>query len=289
MSVTTKLNLTDILSLTCSRSGTCCFGKMVMLNPWELFCLAAAKEMSARVFRDKYCHSGGIQLRFDGAPGWKELRACSQYIPDFGCSVHSGRPLVCRLYPLGRQKQGDEKIYIHQGSDFPCLEGCPEVLGLPRMSVSDYITGQAVKSFEDAQDEYLEMMQNIADGAFVLLFESGLAESGDTKTLRLWREMGKEEPEKLVNRLGSHWIDHLMIPQFSDPQNDPVSFSRHHYDLLLGKVEESFHTLVNLSDYSNASMLMMGLALHLGRGLGADPEELAEHWIRTAKEHGAHD
>jgi hypothetical protein len=34
---------------------------------------------------------------------------------------------------------------------------------------------------------------------------------------------------------------------------------------------------------------MMGLALHLGRGLGANPAELAELWIKTAKEHGALD
>jgi hypothetical protein len=33
--------------------------------------------------------------------------------------------------------------------------------------------------------------------------------------------------------------------------------------------------------------LMMGLALHLGRGLGANPAELAEHWIVAAKKLGA--
>jgi len=33
----------------------------------------------------------------------------------------------------------------------------------------------------------------------------------------------------------------------------------------------------------------MGVALHLARGIGADPKSLAEHWIDTAKEHGAQD
>jgi hypothetical protein len=32
---------------------------------------------------------------------------------------------------------------------------------------------------------------------------------------------------------------------------------------------------------------MMGLALHLGRGLGANPDELAGHWIETANKCGA--
>ena len=145
MSVTTKLTLTDNLPLTCSRSGT-------WVNDF-----------------------GGIQLRFDGAPGWRQQPACSQYVPDFGCSAHAGRPLACRLYPLGRHRQSGELHYMHQGSEFPCVEGCPEVLDLPQVSVAAYIEGQGTKRFEVAQDEYLELMQKLADSAFALLLESGLA------------------------------------------------------------------------------------------------------------------
>ena len=289
MPVTTKLTLTDNLPLTCSRSGTCCHGKTVWLNPWELACLAEAKGLPPRAFRDQYCDFGGISLRFDGAPGWRQLPACSQYVPDFGCSVHLGRPLACRLYPLGRQRQGEELYYMYQGSEFPCLEGCPEVLDLPRLSVADYIEGQAAKRFEVAQDAYLELMQNLADSAFALLLESGLAESGDRQTLRYWREMGGEQPEQLQARLGPEWIDLLMLPELPDGLSDPVAFSRHHLELLLLKAQESFGSLEKVADLRKASVLMMGLALHLGRGLGADPAELAEHWIKTAKEHGALD
>ena len=289
MSDSSKLSLTDKLPLTCSRSGTCCHGKIVSLNPWELASLARAKEMTSREFRDSFCEFGGIRLSFDGEPGWKNLPACSQYIADFGCSVYPGRPLVCRLYPLGRQKQKDKQFYMFQGDDFPCLEGCPEVVNLPQMSVSDYIDGQDTKSFELAQDEYLEVMQNLADGAFVLLLESGLAESGDRRTLQLWREMGNEEPQLLAERLGSEWVDRLMLPDLSDSLNDPVAFSQQHYDLLLALAEELFSTIDSLETYSDASGIMMGLALHLGRSLGANPSDLSELWIKTAKEHGALD
>ena len=289
MSVSTKLTLTDNLPLTCSRSGTCCHGKTVKLNPWELACLAEAKGLTPRAFRDRYCDFGGIQLRFDGAPGWRQQPACSQYVPDFGCSVHVGRPLVCRLYPLGRLRQGEDLHYMYQGSDFPCIEGCPEVLDLPQLSVAAYIEKQAAKLFEVAQDEYLELMQNLADSAFALLLESGLAESGDRQTLRLWREMGREAPEQSQYRLGPQWIDLLMLPELTDGLNDPIAFSRQHHHLLLSKAQESFGTLDNATDYYKASELLMGLALHLGCGLGANPTELAEHWIKTAKEHGALD
>jgi Fe-S-cluster containining protein len=285
----TKLNLNDILPLTCSRSGTCCHGKNVRINPWELAFLADAKGLTPREFRDQYCDFGGIRLRFNGPAGWKEQPACSQYIPDFGCSVHRGRPLACRLYPLGRQKQGEEQYYIYQGSVFPCMDGCPEVLGLPSLTVADYIEGQNVKNCESGQDEYLEMMQNLADGAFALLLESGLSESGDTQTLRLWREMGTEEPEELTKRLGPQWIDRLMLPELKDHINDPAAFSGRHFDLLQSEAQESFGTLDNFSAMGEASGLLMGLALQLGRALGAEPAHLAEHWISTAKEHGALD
>ena len=178
---------------------------------------------------------------------------------------------------------------MHQGSEFPCVEGCPEVLDLPQVSVAAYIEGQGTKRFEVAQDEYLELMQKLADSAFALLLESGLAESGDRQTLRLWREMGREEPEQLQGRLGPEWIDLLMLPEVTDGLHDSLAFSRRHHDLLLLKAQESFGTLDNVADFRKASELLMGLALHLGRGLGANPAELAEHWIRTAKEHGALD
>jgi Fe-S-cluster containining protein len=287
MPVATKLTLTDNLPLTCSRSGTCCHGKIVRLNPWELARLAEAKGLIPRVFRDRYCDFGGIYLRFDGAPGWRQQPACSQYVPDFGCSVHSERPLACRLYPLGRQRQGKELYYIYQGSDFPCMDGCPEVLDLPQLSVAAYVEGQATKCFEVAQDDYLELMQELADIAFAFLLESGLAESGDRQTLRLWREMGSEEPQQAQDRLSPEWIDLLMLPELTDSLNDSIAFSHQHHDLLLLKAQESFGTLDNLTDFRKASELLMGLALHLGRGLGANPTELVEHWIKIAKEHGA--
>ena len=284
---TTYLALTDSLPLTCTRAGTCCHGKMVWLNPWELARLAMAKGMTSRAFRDSHCEFGGIHLRFDGPPGWHGMSACSQYLPDCGCSVHEGRPLVCRLYPLGRLRRGDEIHYIHRGSSFPCLEGCPEVADLPHLTVANYLDGQLVNASEAAQDEYLELMQQVADGAFALLLESGLAEAGDRLTLRLWRKLGRDDPEHSAKRLGCEWIDRLMLPDIKDGLDDPAVFSRRHYDLLQSQAQDSFGKLGNVAELREASGIMMGLALHLGRGLGVNPAELAEHWISTAKSLGA--
>jgi len=284
---TTKLDTQSTLPLTCSRSGSCCYGKAVMLNPWELLSFSKKKKISPKKFRDLYCEFGGIQLIFNGEVDDKGQKACSQYIANFGCSVHLGRPLACRLYPLGRQIQNNKTHYIYQGDQFPCLNDCAEVLELPKLSVGEYLKGQEADQFEKAQDEYLKVMQNIADIAFELLLDSGLAESGDTKTLGQWREMSNEPSEVLTKRIGKEWIDYLMIPSITDETENPIVFAKNHNDFLLLKAQEKFGHLKTIQNFHEASVLMMGVALHLARGLGADQKTITEHWIATAKSHGA--
>lgn len=284
---TTCLALADSLPLTCTRAGTCCHGKNVWLNPWELARLADSTGTTAREFGDRYCEYGGIRLRFDGAPGWNNLPACSQYAPGHGCSVHAGRPLVCRLYPLGRERRSDRVEYIHHGKSFPCLDGCPQVMELPQLTVAEYLAGQDTADSESAHDEYLELMQLLADGAFALLIESGLAAQGDRLTLQLWRRLGRNTPEECANHLGPQWLERLMVPGCAGALGDPRTFAHQHHDLLQAHAQSSFGTLDDGAAVREASGVMMGLALHLGRGLGADPAELAEHWIVTARKHGA--
>ena len=256
---------------------------MVWLNPWELACLAVEMGLTTRIFRDRYCDFGGIRLRFNGPSDKKGQAACSLYQQDRGCSVHAGRPLACRLFPLGRQRCGNELHYIHRGTLFPCLEDCPHVADLPRRSVTDYLAKQNITAGEAAQDAYLELMQDLADGAFALLVESPLAASGDHLTLRQWRELGTIEPAHLTQRLGSIWIDRLLLPEITDELCDPAAFCRRHHDILKEQVQTSFEGLADNTALREASGLMMGLALHLSRALGMDPTKLAEHWIKTAK------
>jgi len=285
--LTTKLTNQSTLPLTCSRSGTCCFGKDVMINPFELFRLSKEKKISPREFRDLYCDFGGIQLRFNGKKDKKEQQACSQYLDDFGCSVHLGRPLACRLYPLGRQIQHNKAHYMHQGNQFPCLTDCAEVLELPKLTVGEYINGQEADQFEKAQDQYLLLMQNIADIAFELLLDTGLSESGDKKTLASWRTMGNQLPQDLTKSISPDWLDTLMLPLIKEDINDPILFAQKHNEILMLKAQEQFGSLSGNKDLHEASVLMMGIALLLAKAIGANPKSMSELWIETAKNHGA--
>lgn len=284
---TTKLSPESILPLTCSRAGTCCFGKAVILNPWELLNLSLEKKITPKEFRDLYCDFGGFQLRFDGKKDKKGQKACSQYIDNIGCSVHQGRPLACRLYPLGRQIQFDTAHYIYEGDKFPCLTDCSEVLKLPKLCVSEYLKGQKAAPFEKAQDAYLMVMQNIADMAFELLLDSGLSASGETRTLAAWRILGTDAPDILAKKIGEEWINCLMIPAITEEIDNPVSFAQKHNDLIELKAQETFGAVKTDQELHEASVLIMGIALLLSRGLGADTKGIAEHWIEIAKSHGA--
>jgi hypothetical protein len=78
-----------------------------------------------------------------------------------------------------------------------------------------------------------------------------------------------------------------MLPAITDTIEDPIEFIQKHNNLLLLKVQENFGATQTLPELHEASVLIMGVALHLSRGLGADTKGISEHWIETAKSHGS--
>jgi len=283
----TTLQLSDSLPLTCSRSGTCCHGNLVRLNPWELAQLADAKNMSTEQFAKEYTLAEGAIINFDGKPNHTGKQSCRLYKEGEGCSVHPARPLACRLFPLGRQIQHETAFYIFEGSQFPCLRECPEVVDLPHLTIETYLAGQQTSAFELAQDEYLEVMQNIADIALALLLDTGLNESGDTKTIRAWRNLGTFGPESLAQRIDPDWLNLLMIPNIESSSNHPETFVREHNELLQIRAQQAFESLANFKEVRKSAELTMAMALFLAHALGADAKGLSEHWIEIAKNNGA--
>jgi uncharacterized protein len=279
----TLLTSDAVLPLTCTRSGTCCHGKEVWINPWELARLARARAMTPRAFRDRFTCDGGIRLAFDGTPGWRGAAACSQYRGSDGCSVHADRPLACRLYPLGRERRGDTVAYIHEGNQFPCLDGCPDVVKLPRLTVKDYLGSQDVGEGEQAQDAYLEFVQDLAEGAFVLVIDGGLARS-NVPVLEHWHNMAVMTPSARASSLPDDLRDLLVVPPVA--AGTAADFISAHRAALDPAVQRACASLTDAAALLAASMTMLGLALHLAQSLGADTAELARHWSGTAQRNG---
>lgn len=272
------LQIRDYLPLTCSRKGTCCHGNQVFLNPWELRRLATEKQLDVRDFSAQFCDWKGIRLKFDGLPDHRNKKACNLYIPDAGCSIHEARPLACRLFPLGRQVQAGEVTYVYQGNQFPCLDGCSEVNQLPFLTVEAYLKGQQVATFEQAQDAYLEMMQNLADVACMLFFDTGLAQSGDTQTRVAWRKMGEESVPQLSERIGEHWFETLIYPSIPWNPANPKAFIEQHEAYFFEKMQVRIDQLTTFTEIRDFSIVTMAFALLIGKSIGADVKALAEMW-----------
>lgn len=274
----TTLAESDVLPLTCTRSGTCCHGKEVWLNPWELACLAAARGQPPAEFCAAHTDLGGIRLRFDGPLGYRGLPACSQYDPASGCRAHAGRPLACRLYPLGRERRaGKPARYIHEGRRFPCLAGCPEVSALPHLRVADYVAGQGVAAGAAVQDAYVELMQDLAEGAFVLLFDSGLMQVRGGVALKRFKHVTTLADHERVAALPPDWLAALMLPEL-DPR-EGLMFAAAHHAALQERAQTAFSRLSDPAAIEDAMALMLGLALHCGRACGVDIAHAARTWI----------
>lgn len=93
------LNRQTRFAFTCNQCLSCCRNKKIQINPYEIARLAHHKRMSTEDFVSCYTHTGGTLLN------WNEDGTCVFLGPQ-RCGVHPDRPLVCRLYPLGRNLNG---------------------------------------------------------------------------------------------------------------------------------------------------------------------------------------
>ena len=135
-------NESDAFGYVCGRCNRCCHHKRIQVNPYEVARLARARGQSAAEFRETSIVDG-VYLK------QAEAGACAFLGPQ-GCTVHADRPLVCRLYPLGRHIRQDGQVR------FSLLAGHPQSAGGFDGSgtVADYVAAQGAEPFVQAADDY---------------------------------------------------------------------------------------------------------------------------------------
>jgi Fe-S-cluster containining protein len=142
------VNRKSPFSYVCNACGLCCHQKVITLSPYDLMRLARTARMSTREAIDHFTTRRGSILKFaDGG-------ACVA-LDGVRCGVHGGRPLACRLYPLGiehRQIASDEK--------FVMLEPAAGSLGVYGIdgTVSDFVDAQGVDAYLEANARYAELL-----------------------------------------------------------------------------------------------------------------------------------
>jgi len=100
-------------------------------------------------FLSLYTAPGGTTLRVDG-----EGRCV--FSTASGCRVHARRPLVCRLYPLGRKTGAGEELF----SEFDPEPGCEAVRGREG-TIETFLESQGVAPYFEWSRRYGDFFRRI--------------------------------------------------------------------------------------------------------------------------------
>ena len=139
------------------------------MNPYEIVRLADHLKIGTAEFLEKYITPGEPFLLF------LENNACV-FLTDKGCSVHSDRPLVCRLYPLGQHLTGEGVEH------FRCLKlqsGCSGDLG-ENGTVTAFLDSQEVRPYMEAAEKYLRLFYRLYDTMYQLSNEKDIEDLPQT-------------------------------------------------------------------------------------------------------------
>lgn len=138
-------------SYRCGACGRCCHNQVISLNPAELLAIARAAGIATGAARTRYTERRGSLLRFSGNGGCAALDGAR-------CSIHPGRPLACRLYPLGLERTPD-------GDRFIRLEPAAGSAGRYGVdgSVGGYLEDQGVDALLEMAERYRPLIATIRD------------------------------------------------------------------------------------------------------------------------------
>jgi Fe-S-cluster containining protein len=126
-----RIRLDDIFEFRCRSCGKCCKNREdILLNPRDVYNLATALKLTNKQVIDQYCE---VYIGRDSQIPIVRLkpkgvnRACP-LLKGTRCSVHSLKPTICALFPIGRVMSSED---------------APEELGLGNPKEIQYIISPA--------------------------------------------------------------------------------------------------------------------------------------------------
>jgi Fe-S-cluster containining protein len=142
------MNRQSGFSYQCNACGRCCHDKVITLAPYDVMMLARAAGISTREAIARFTIGRGSILRFAASGGCAALDGVR-------CGVHSGRPLACRLYPLGIERstaRNDER--------FVRLEPAPGSAGFYGNdgTIAEFLESQGVPEYLAMNERYVPVL-----------------------------------------------------------------------------------------------------------------------------------
>jgi Fe-S-cluster containining protein len=147
----TRYTRDSAFSYVCHACRRCCHDKIIHLNPYEVARLAQNRGITTSKFLTQYTDSAGTALKR------VEEGACV-FLTENGCGVHADRPLVCRIYPLGRHITAQDEEWFSELAPHPHTEGSYGTRG----TVDQYLTTQGAEPYIQAVDRYLDVLGRMA-------------------------------------------------------------------------------------------------------------------------------
>jgi Fe-S-cluster containining protein len=129
-------------SYQCNQCGRCCHDKVITLSPYDVLRIARATGLSTGEVVRRYTIRRGSILRFLPAGMCAALEGTR-------CGLHRGRPLACRLYPLGveRTTVGENLIALDPAEGSLGIYGNASTAG-------DFIDANGTTDYFAALDRY---------------------------------------------------------------------------------------------------------------------------------------
>jgi Fe-S-cluster containining protein len=239
------VNRKSPFSYICNACGLCCHNKVITLSPYDVLQLARAAGVSTREAVDRFTIRRGSILKFTDAGTCVALNGAR-------CGVHRGRPLACRLYPLGIERvnnAGEEK--------FAMLEPAAGSLGV-------YGVNGAVNDFLEAQGVRPHLSANARYASLLSIFRDRIAETVDfdrVEPREFWRRATREALAE-SNYDANPLIDAMFDAAANEGIDDAETIAMH-IELLAAMIRRE----------SNAELLAAA-AVMLAVCLGYSPNEV---------------
>jgi len=192
-------------SYRCTRCNSCCVDKRIQVNPYEIARLARNRGVSTAQARDDFTVDGALRQQEDGR--------CI-FLGDQGCTVHADRPLVCRLFPLGRVIDAAGKVHFVPYPDPLAAHGEFGKAGV----IADYLEAQGATAFIAAADAYFAFFcranARMSDGTPVVADPDRDLLDIDSEIAAACAASGVAEPEDLLERM---WLHISLLDAMLDP------------------------------------------------------------------------
>ncbi|HJU27659.1 MAG TPA: YkgJ family cysteine cluster protein [Candidatus Binataceae bacterium] len=137
----------SVFSYICNACGRCCRDKVIALSPYDVIAIARAALISTGEAVRRYTIRRGSILKFSPDGDCSGLDGAR-------CSLHSGRPLACRLYPLGMERDsGGVETFVR-------LEPAPGSAGVYGLdgTVAEFLAHQNVAAHLEMSAKYAALL-----------------------------------------------------------------------------------------------------------------------------------